>query len=96
MLSSWLISTLKNILFLRVSFIRLAILAAIIMYVIDKTNKKHTIRQGFPVIEKSRWLCEYLGEFFRQYFSTMNRDYLLFKRSRMMNLYYLTEGAKCD
>jgi glutamate synthase domain-containing protein 2 len=87
MLNSWLISTIKIMVLLLVFIIGLAILAAIIMYVVDKTQKKHTIRRNFPVIGRFRWMFEHLGEFFRQYFFAMDREELPFNRAQRTWVY---------
>ncbi len=70
-----------------VFIIGLVILAAIVMYFIDKTQKKHTIRRNFPVIGRFRWLFEHLGEFFRQYFFAMDREELPFNRAQRTWVY---------
>ena len=72
--------------------IGLAILAAIVMYFIDKTQKKHTIRRNFPVIGRFRWLFEHLGEFFRQYFFAMDREELPFNRAQRVWVYKAAKG----
>ncbi|HHL31551.1 MAG TPA: FMN-binding glutamate synthase family protein, partial [Oceanospirillales bacterium] len=87
MLNSWLISTIKIMVLFLVFIIGLAILAAIIMYVVDKTQKKHTIRRNFPVIGRFRWMFEHLGEFFRQYFFAMDREELPFNRAQRTWVY---------
>ncbi len=75
-----------------VFIIGLAILAVIIMYIIDKTQKKHTIRRNFPVIGRFRWLFEHLGEFFRQYFFAMDREELPFNRAQRTWVYKAAKG----
>ncbi len=77
---------------LLVFVIGLAILAAIVMYFIDKTQKKHTIRRNFPVIGRFRWLFEHLGEFFRQYFFAMDREELPFNRAQRTWVYKAAKG----
>jgi len=62
------------------------------MYVIDKTQKKHTIRRNFPVIGRFRWLFEHLGEFFRQYFFAMDREELPFNRAQRTWVYKTAKG----
>ena len=87
MLNHWFISAIKFLVLLLVFVIGLAILAAIVMYFIDKTQKKHTIRRNFPVIGRFRWLFEHLGEFFRQYFFAMDREELPFNRAQRTWVY---------
>ena len=87
MLDSWLISVIKVMVLLLVFVIGIIILAAIVMYIVDKTQKKHTIRRNFPVIGRFRWMFEHLGEFFRQYFFAMDREELPFNRSQRIWVY---------
>ncbi|MDF1684390.1 MAG: FMN-binding glutamate synthase family protein [Legionellaceae bacterium] len=59
-----------------------AILLIIIGLVIwDRYQKKHTILRNYPLIGRFRYLSEYLGEFFRQYFFTNDREELPFNRA---------------
>ena len=61
--------------------IGLVILYIAILYVIDKTQTKQTIRRNYPVVGRFRYLFEHLGEFFRQYFFAMDREELPFNRA---------------
>ena len=92
MLNSWFISAIKILVLIFVFLVGLAILAAIVMYFIDKTQKKHTIRRNFPVIGRFRWLFEHLGEFFRQYFFAMDREELPFNRAQRTWVYKAAKG----
>ncbi len=87
MLNSWFISAIKVLVLLFVFVIGVALLAAIVLYFIDKSQKKHTIRRNFPVIGRFRWLFEHLGEFFRQYFFAMDREELPFNRAQRTWVY---------
>ena len=81
--------TLKIMVILLVFIIGLAILSAIIMYIIDMTKKSTQLNKVFHILE-------YLSENFRLYFFTIKHEKLLFNHSRMLNLYSVTEGAMCD
>ena len=59
----------------------LAVLAAIIMFVIDITQSKSAIRRNYPVIGRFRSLFSHLGEFFRQYFFALDREEMPFNRA---------------
>lgn len=52
-----------------------------VLYLVDKTQKIHTIRRNYPVIGRLRYLFEHFGEFFRQYFFAMDREELPFNRA---------------
>ncbi len=67
--------------------IGLAVLAILIMYVVDKTQTKHTIRRNYPVVGRFRYLFEHIGEFFRQYFFAMDREELPFNRAERSWVY---------
>ena len=59
----------------------LGLLAVFVVYVIDVTQTKQTIRRNYPVIGRFRYFFEHLGEFFRQYFFAMDREELPFNRA---------------
>ena len=59
----------------------LAVLAVVIIFILDVTQKSHAIRRNYPVIGHFRFLFERLGTFFRQYFFAMDREELPFNRS---------------
>ena len=92
MSDTWFYSTLKFFFFFFVFIIGLIILTSIIFYIIDKTQTKHTIRRNFPVIGRFRWLFEYLGEFFRQYFFAQDREELPFNRAQRTWVYKSAKG----
>ena len=43
-------------------------------YVKDITQKKHTVLRNYPIIGRLRYFFEQMGEYFRQYFFTGERD----------------------
>jgi len=59
----------------------LAVLAAIIMFVIDITQTKSAVRRNYPVIGRFRTVFSHLGEFFRQYFFALDREEMPFNRA---------------
>ena len=61
-------------------------------YIIDRKQKRHTIRRNFPVLGRFRYLFEYLGEFFRQYFFAMDREELPFNRAQRTWVYKSAKG----
>jgi glutamate synthase domain-containing protein 2 len=56
--------------------------AAIIMFVIDRTQTQDAVRRNYPVIGRFRKLFTELGEFFRQYFFAMDREEMPFNRAQ--------------
>ena len=65
----------------------LGLLAIAIMYVIDVTQTKQAIRRNYPVVGRFRYFFEHLGEFFRQYFFSMDREELPFNRAQRSWVY---------
>lgn len=61
--------------------IGLGILGVLVIYIIDVTQTKQTIRRNYPVVGRFRYFFEHLGEFFRQYFFAMDREELPFNRA---------------
>ncbi|MGI9286251.1 MAG: hypothetical protein ACR2P1_12755, partial [Pseudomonadales bacterium] len=65
----------------------LGVLAVIVMYIKDVTQKEQAIRRNFPVIGRFRYFFEELGEFFRQYFFAMDREEMPFNRAERSWVY---------
>ena len=65
----------------------LAILAVIVLYLLDVTQTKHAIRRNYPVIGRLRYYFEHLGTFFRQYFFAMDREEMPFNREQRSWVY---------
>ena len=61
--------------------IGLAVLAIVVLFILDKTQKQDAVRHNFPVIGRFRSLFIHLGEFFRQYFFAMDREEMPFNRA---------------
>ncbi len=58
------------------------IVSVIVMYVADVTQTKQTIRRNYPVVGRFRYFFEHMGEFFRQYFFSMDREEMPFNRTQ--------------
>lgn len=78
---SWLYKLLEIFAVLFIFVVGAAILAVLVMYIIDVTQTSQTIRRNYPVIGRFRYFFEHLGEFFRQYFFAMDREELPFNRA---------------
>ncbi|MFT5420443.1 MAG: glutamate synthase domain-containing protein 2 [Candidatus Endobugula sp.] len=65
----------------------LGILYIAALYIIDKTQTEQTIRRNYPVVGRFRYFFEHLGEFFRQYFFSMDREELPFNRAERSWVY---------
>ena len=62
--------------------ILLGLASIVVLYVLDVTQSKQTIRKNYPVIGRLRYVLEHLGVFFRQYFFAMDREELPFNRAQ--------------
>jgi|TARA_B110000483_G_scaffold226488_1_gene287214 glutamate synthase domain-containing protein 2 len=67
--------------------IGLLVVWLIYMYIADVTQKEQAVRRNFPVIGRLRYQFEHLGEFFRQYFFSMDREELPFNRAQRSWVY---------
>jgi len=62
--------------------IGLAVLAVIVIFILDVSQTKSAIRRNYPVVGHFRYYFEHLGEFFRQYFFAMDREEMPFNRAQ--------------
>lgn len=60
----------------------LGALSIVVLYVVDKTQSKSTLRRNYPVVARFRYMFEHMGEFLRQYFFALDRDELPFNRAQ--------------
>jgi len=51
----------------------LTVLVVFILFIVDVSQRRDTIRRNYPVIGRFRALFTNLGEFFRQYFFALDR-----------------------
>ncbi|SMX46136.1 FMN-binding glutamate synthase family protein [Actibacterium lipolyticum] len=58
------------------------VLAAVVLFVIDRLQTGDAVRRNYPVIGRFRHLFTTLGEFFRQYFFAMDREEMPFNRAQ--------------
>ncbi|MGB7204386.1 MAG: FMN-binding glutamate synthase family protein, partial [Anderseniella sp.] len=71
----------------------LAVLAILVMFVIDVSQRKDAIRRNYPVIGRFRHLFSTLGEFFRQYFFAQDREEMPFNRAQREWAYKSAAGV---
>ena len=84
---SWVFTLLEVLSVIFVFVVGLAILSVIVLYIIDVTQTKQTIRRNYPVIGRFRYFFEHMGEFFRQYFFAMDREEMPFNRAERSWVY---------
>ena len=63
------------------------LIAIIVIYIADITQTRQAIRRNYPVVGRFRYFFEHLGEFFRQYFFSMDREELPFNRAQRSWVY---------
>jgi len=86
-LTSFAMSFLTYAVVLFVFLVGLFALYVLCLYIIDRTQKEHTVRRNYPVIGRFRYFFEHLGEFFRQYFFAMDREEMPFNRAQRTWVY---------
>ena len=83
------------LLFLALLFVMvlgIAVLTALLFFIVDKTQTGDAVRRNYPVIGRFRHLFTALGEFFRQYFFAMDREEMPFNRAQRDWVYHATKG----
>jgi glutamate synthase domain-containing protein 2 len=68
------------------------LLGVIFLFLSDLTQKKHAVLRSYPVIGHLRYFFEQLGEYFRQYFFSGDREELPFNRATRGWVYRLAKN----
>ncbi len=79
---SFTMSAMDTLALIFIAVIGLLALLGVVLFVIDRLQKRDAIRRNYPVIGRFRGLFTALGEFFRQYFFAMDREELPFNRAQ--------------
>lgn len=69
-------------------------LLCLILFIVDITQVKDTVRRNYPVIGRFRGLFSKLGEFFRQYFFALDREEMPFNRAERDWVYHVAKDGK--
>ncbi len=70
-----------------------AVMAALaFLFISDITQKKHSVLRTYPVIGRLRYFLEQLGEYFRQYLFSGDRDEMPFNRATRAWVYRLAKN----
>jgi glutamate synthase domain-containing protein 2 len=85
--STMMLSILELLAELFIFVVGLAMLAIVVVFIVDITQRKQAIRRNYPVIGHLRYFFEKLGKFFRQYFFAMDREELPFNRAERTWVY---------
>jgi len=68
-------------------FVLLLLIGLVGLYIWDVRQKDHTILRNFPIIGHFRYIFEYLGVYFRQFWFAQDRDELPFNRAQRTLIY---------
>src|ERR1700730_3339756 len=82
----------RNFIFLAIFII--VILAIIITYIRDVTQKQQTILRNYPVIGHLRYIAEELGVYLRSYFFSNDREELPFNRAERSWVYRAAKNVE--
>jgi glutamate synthase domain-containing protein 2 len=75
------------------TLVAFAIIAALLfLFISDITQKKHGVLRNYPVVGHLRYYFEQLGEYFRQYFFSGDRDEMPFNRATRSWVYRLAKN----
>ena len=86
-LSSLAVDTLDILAYILILVLTGLTIWVISLYLIDKHQKKSTLRRNHPVVARFRYFFENLGVFFRQYFFTDDREEMPFNRAERSWVY---------
>ena len=68
------------------------VLVVFFVFISDITQKKHGVLRNYPVVGHLRYFFEQLGEYFRQYFSSGDREEMPFNRATRAWVYRLAKN----
>ena len=68
------------------------VFALLFLFIRDVTQKKHSVLRNYPVVGRLRYFFEELGEYFRQYFFSGDRDEMPFNRATRAWVYRLAKN----
>ena len=74
--------------------VAILLVIAFVLYVIDIFQTTHTIRRNYPLLGRFRYLFEGLGEFFRQYFFSTDREEMPFNRAQRSWVYRASKNLE--
>ena len=80
-LGGWAVFAVKLFAVLLLVALGFILLTVLVMFIIDITQTKNSVRRNYPVLGRFRGLFSHLGEFFRQYFFAQDREEMPFNRA---------------
>jgi glutamate synthase domain-containing protein 2 len=82
LIPSFVLNTLFVLAALFVVSVGVGFFAIFVLYIVDVTQTRHSIRRNYPVIGRLRYWLERLGILLRQYFFAMDREEMPFNREQ--------------
>lgn len=92
MAPAWVINVLSVMAQLFILMAGLGVLLVVIWWIIDANQSRDAVRRNFPVVGRFRGLFIRLGEFFRAYLFTQDREEMPFNRAEREAVYRMAEG----
>ncbi len=70
------------------------VVTVLVLYIIDRFDRTHTIRRNYPVLGRFRYWFEHLGTFLRPYWFAMDREELPFNRAERQWVYRASKNVE--
>jgi hypothetical protein len=92
--SHWLVVLVETFALLFVLVLIIAVLVVLVVWVIDRNQTHNSVLRNYPVIGHFRYWFLHLGEFFRQYLYSSDREELPFNRAQRMWVYRAAKNSE--
>jgi glutamate synthase domain-containing protein 2 len=92
--SHWLVVLVETFVVLFLMLVVIAVLVVAVVWVLDRNQTKNSVLRNFPVIGHFRYWFLHLGEFFRQYLYSSDREEMPFNRAQRMWVYRAAKDAE--
>lgn len=83
--------TLAGIVLFFMAIVAIITVLALVMFIQDIRQTEHAVRRNYPVVGRMRYFLEKLGEYFRQYLFSQEREELPFNRATRSWVYRLSK-----
>jgi glutamate synthase domain-containing protein 2 len=92
--SHWLVVLVETFALLFVMLLVIAILVVMVVWVVDRNQTHNSVLRNYPVVGHFRYWFLHLGEFFRQYLYSSDREELPFNRAQRMWVYRAAKNSE--
>jgi glutamate synthase domain-containing protein 2 len=90
----WLIVVVETFAALFLLLLVIAVLVVAVLWIVDRNQTHNSVLRNFPVIGHFRYWFLHLGEFFRQYLYSSDREELPFNRAERMWVYRAAKNSE--